>query len=87
MKTLLNISTANLLRAGGLFCALCFVFLCGCNDSASSRCEITVSAAGSICNIRYYDSNSISHTVVIQSDSEVITIQDCVEVLSVNCSG
>jgi hypothetical protein len=78
------ISNATLLRAGGLLCALCFVFLCGC--PAQTSCEIVVSGPGSLCNIRYTDNESVTHNLVVQSDSEIITIDDCDEVLEVNCS-
>jgi hypothetical protein len=89
MKKLLKIrasaiSRANLLRAGGLLCALCFVFLCGCPQN--TVCEITVSGPGSLCNIRYTDNEGVTHNLVVQSDSEIITIDDCDEVLEVNCS-
>jgi hypothetical protein len=90
MKKLLKIrasaiSNANLLRTGGLLCALCFVFLCGC-PTGTPTCEITVSGPGSVCNIRYTDSDGATHNVVISSDSDIVTIDDCDEVLEVNCS-
>ena len=85
MKSLFNLSTANLVKVGALLCAVCFMFLFGCNENTPS-CEITVSGPGSICNIRYTDSDGVSHNVVVQSDSEIITIDDCDEVTSVDCS-
>jgi hypothetical protein len=85
MKKLLNVSTANLVRAGALLCGICFVTLFGCNDTIPV-CEITVSGPGSLCNIVYNDSQGVTHAVIIQSDSEIITIEDCDEVLEVNCS-
>jgi hypothetical protein len=89
MKKLLKIrasaiSNVTLLRAGGLLCLMCFVFLCGCPQTTA--CEITVSGPGSLCNIRYTGNDGINHNVVISSDSEIVTIDDCDEVLEVNCS-
>lgn len=86
MKTLLTLSSsANLVRIGALLCAVCFLFLLGCNSSQSS-CEITVSGPGSLCNITYSDNDGVTHNVLIQSDSEIITIDDCDEVMAVDCS-
>ena len=85
MKKLSNISTATLVRAGAVLCCMCFVVLLGCSPDKPT-CEITVSGPGSLCNIGYTDSSSVDHTVVIQSDSEIIKIDDCEEVTSVNCS-
>ena len=84
MRRLLTISTANLIRAGALLCALCFMFMLGCAQHTS--CEIVVSGPGSLCNIRYTDNEGVFHVVLIQSDSNTIVIDDCDEVESVNCS-
>jgi len=84
MKEIFNLSTPNLVRAGALLCVVCFMFLLGCGST--TVCEITVSGPGSLCNIRYTDGNGITHNLVVQSDSEIITIDDCDEVLDVNCS-
>jgi hypothetical protein len=85
MKKLLNVSTASLVRAGAILCAICFITALGCRDTIPI-CEITVSGPGSICNIVYNDSNGVDHRVIIQADSDTITIEDCDEVLEVNCS-
>jgi hypothetical protein len=85
MSKLLNVSAANLVRTGALLCFVCFVLLMGCNETTST-CEITVSGPGSLCNINYTDNNGNTHVVIIQSDSDVITIDDCDEVISVDCS-
>lgn len=85
MKWILNLSTRTLVRACAVLCLLCFMFLLGCNQSTSS-CEITVSGAGSLCQIEYTDNDGVQHNVIIQSDSDVITLDDCDEVSSVNCS-
>ncbi|HUK89483.1 MAG TPA: hypothetical protein VLZ81_03715 [Blastocatellia bacterium] len=85
MKSIINFSSTNLVRVGALVCILCFVLLCGCNGQDSS-CEITVSGSGSLCQIQYTDNDGVMHNVIIQSDSEIINIDDCDEVLNVDCS-
>jgi hypothetical protein len=83
MNTILKVSRTTLVRAGALLSTICLLFTLGC---VSSSCEITVSGPGSLCNIRYTDNDSITHNIVVQSDSDIITIDDCDEVLEVNCS-
>ena len=85
MKRLLRFSTTtNLVRLGAVLCALCFLFLFGC--SPSSDCDITVSGEGSLCQIQYTDNDGNQHNLLVQSNSSVITVEDCDEVLSVDCS-
>jgi hypothetical protein len=85
MKSIINVSSTNLVRVGALICILCFVLLCGCNGEDPS-CEITVSGPGSLCQIQYTDGDGDMHNIVIQSDSDIITIDNCDEVESVDCS-
>jgi len=85
MNRILKFSSTNMIRVGALICILCFVLLCGCNESDPS-CEITVSGPGSLCQIQYSDSDGVQHNILIQSDSGIITIDDCDEVMNVDCS-
>jgi hypothetical protein len=85
MKNIINFSSKNLVRVGALICIVSFMFLSGCNDKDPS-CEITVSGSGSVCQIQYSDADGVMHNIIVQSDSDIVTIDDCDEVMSVDCS-
>ncbi|HEY6334142.1 MAG TPA: hypothetical protein VI756_32810 [Blastocatellia bacterium] len=86
MKSIINFSLANMVRVGAVVCLLCFVLLCGCSFDDNPSCEISVSGAGSLCQIQYTDPDGVQHNVIINSDSDIITINDCDDVLNVDCS-